>query len=169
VDRWLNGSVADQVLRRAQLPVLLVTADCRHRWPAEQPLRILVPLDGSPLGEHVLPVAAELANLLKAELVLLRAVEAEDEAGLGAVRGYFEDLAGRLKGQGASAVTDCARLGEAADVIEGVAREERADLIAMATHGRSGLARVLAGSIATATLRRASVPLLLVRPRTSAP
>ena len=58
----------------------------------------------------------------------------------------------------------CAAIGAAAGSIADTAREEGADLIAMATHGRTGLARLVLGSVATETLQRAMVPLLLLRP-----
>jgi nucleotide-binding universal stress UspA family protein len=167
MDRWLNGSVADAVLQHARLPVLLVTADCRPHWPADQPARVLVPLDGSRPSEAVLPAASEVAGLLGADRLLLKAVgPAQDSAqARREARRYLEGLAARLRGPEGPPVEAIVAAGEPAVVIEAAAGQDQVSLIALATHGRGGLGRVLAGSIATATLRQAQVPLLLVRPR----
>jgi nucleotide-binding universal stress UspA family protein len=184
--RWLYGSVADHVLRHAMVPVLLVPAACPYAWsgtggsqPAE-PRRILVPLDGSAFGEAILPAAGRLAALLDAEIDLLRAVEMPTSGGYpyaeslayvpelletqqAAAQGYVEDVAARLRAEGRG-VTARTEVGWPGTVIASVARERQAGVIAMATHGRSGLARVVLGSVATATLQQACAPLLLVRP-----
>src|SRR5688572_25334715 len=70
--RWIYGSVADEVLRRAGAPVMLVTPDAHNDLTPERPAPILVPLDGSGLGEAALPPAREWAAKLGAELILLR-------------------------------------------------------------------------------------------------
>ena len=64
--RWLYGSVADDVLRRVPVPVLLVSAVCTQTWADSQPLRVVVPLDGSDLAEEALGPARDLAVTLAA-------------------------------------------------------------------------------------------------------
>lgn len=176
--RWVYGSVADEVLRGADVPVLLVSAVSRRVWPTDRGLRILVPLDGSTLAEEVLGTAAPLAERAGGELVLLQAVELPTYLydGIGyaypaheldllrddAVQ-YLEGLADKLRSTG-KRVSVVAEIGFAASTIADVAREQDIDLIAMATHGRSGLARLVLGSVATATLHQATVPILLTRP-----
>jgi nucleotide-binding universal stress UspA family protein len=176
--RWLYGSVADRVLRLAEMPVLLVPAACRRAWAEDRPLRILVPLDGSPLAEEALDRSAELAEALGAEFFLLQIVQIpsyamygeayvyqpfDEEAELAGAREYLEGVAERLRGDGRTVKTR-AILGAPAFDVAKIARDEGADLIAMATHGYGGLARLVMGSVATGTLQRADVPILLSRP-----
>ena len=73
--RWLYGSVADEVLRRVPVPVLLVSAVCAQTWAQDQPLRVVAPLDGSDLAEEALGPARDLAATLGNELLLLGVVE----------------------------------------------------------------------------------------------
>src|SRR5207253_5755743 len=69
--RWLYGSVADEVLRRVPVPVLLVSAVCTQTLADDQPLRVVVPLDGSDLAEEALGPARDLAVTLGSALLLL--------------------------------------------------------------------------------------------------
>jgi nucleotide-binding universal stress UspA family protein len=178
--RWLYGSVADHVLRHAGVPVLLVSAVCAPAWPEGGPGTILVPLDGSELAEAALAPAAVLAGLFRARLLLLRVVEPPATAGaafgagyddtdddpaaaLSEAEGYLEGVARSLHEDGPPPEVAAAE-GPAAATIARVARERGAGLIAMGTHGRSGLGRLVLGSVATGTLHQAAVPLLLVRP-----
>jgi nucleotide-binding universal stress UspA family protein len=188
--RWLYGSVADHVLRHAPAPVLLVSALCgpAPARAAGAPGRVLVPLDGSPLAETALAPAAALADAFDARLLLLLVVEppspgrapygagyvaaAYDPAtALQEARGYLEGVACDLRRRGHRADVAAAE-GPAAATIAAAARERRVARIVMATHGRSGLGRMVLGSVATAVLHLADVPLVLVRPeavRSSAP
>jgi nucleotide-binding universal stress UspA family protein len=176
--RWLYGSVADAVLRGTQVPVFVVPPRAVPPWPGNRPPRILVPLDGSRLGETVLPAVHAWAASLAAEIVLLQVVvwppyvfgdgaeiiTLDPEIDLDAARAYLAEVAGRLGAP--NVMVRCrAETGRPVPaVIARVAGEEHADLVAMATHGRSGLSRLVLGSVATGTLQLAHVPLLLVRP-----
>lgn len=186
IGRWLYGSIADDVLRRATVPVLLISAACDHHWPLDRPLRVLVPLDGSLMSEAALAPAREFATSLGAEILLVRAIEEPmqdtyryDAAGLpiripaGEVelleaRHYLEWIRDghRLACPSADVFADT---GEASSVIAEAAARGDADLIVMATHGRTGLERLAMGSVATRVLQRVRVPVLLVsrtyRPR----
>jgi nucleotide-binding universal stress UspA family protein len=179
--RWLYGSVADLTLRETTVPVLLVPAACDRDWPAAGTPRILVPLDGSELAKEALGVAAGLAETLSAELHLLQVVEPIEylyaglyggpavyfpdsaEAELKQADAYLEALAAPLRAGGQTVVVHTA-IGSAAATIAELARAQAIDLVAMATHGRGGLARLVLGSVATGVLQRAHLPLLLVRP-----
>lgn len=152
--------------------------------------KILVPLDGSPLAEEILKPAGELGRQLGAELLLLRVIEpavldrfplADDASGLWgqallksldeqdtAVRqeaeAYLEGLARRLRLEGSTVQSRVVcRESPSAAILEQV-RAETADLIALATHGRRGIARLFLGSVAEQVLREAPVPVLLLRP-----
>lgn len=139
--------------------------------------RVLVPLDGSALAEGILPFVLQVAGPLDLEIELLRVVRpvppsvtelsrdvvVEDaEARLEECRAYLEAVARDLVDRGVR-VRVHARRGEPAAEIVRAARELGADLIAMTTHGRSGLGRLLHGSVAAAVLRDAHVPVLLLR------
>ncbi len=140
--------------------------------------RVLIPLDGSEVAESVLPFAEQIAGPLDAEVLLVRVVEpivtavalASGEVGGAdalvhhqlAAKRYLEDLAERLTAKGLRART-LAALGVPAVEIVAIAEAEKADLIAMTTHGRSGIRRFVFGSVAQEVLRAASVPVLLFR------
>src|SRR5438552_3788206 len=73
--RMLYGSVADEVLRRVPVPVLLVSAACTQVWAVEKPKRVLVPLDGSSLAAEAVRPARDLAATLGGEMVLLGVID----------------------------------------------------------------------------------------------
>src|SRR5688572_8786696 len=175
--RWLYGSVADQVIRQSSVPIVLVPITCDHVWEDAAALRILVPLDGSAFAEEVLDPAGKLASALKAELLLVGAAGPLEygyadgvpfersgfDAALRETHDYLEQVAARLRAEGRTVTVD-AETGRAGTVIDGIARRRHVDLIAMATHGRSGMARAALGSVATELLHRSTVPLVLWRP-----
>jgi nucleotide-binding universal stress UspA family protein len=140
--------------------------------------RVLIPLDGSELAEGILPFAENLAGPLDAELLLVRVVEpiatavalaSGDVGGADmllhhqlAAKRYLEEWAERLAAKGLQ-VRTLAGLGFPATKIVEMAEAEKADLIAMTTHGRSGVRRLVFGSVADEVLRTAGVPVLLFR------
>jgi nucleotide-binding universal stress UspA family protein len=135
--------------------------------------RVLVPLDGSAFAESVLPQIGPLLIRREAEILLLQAVEppvgidGDVVAGRELIRaraeGYLGALASTWKDRGAR-VSARVRLEAAADAVLDAAAEEKATLIAMATHGRTGFSRWAFGSVAEKVLRASRVPLFLVRP-----
>jgi nucleotide-binding universal stress UspA family protein len=134
--------------------------------------RILVPLDGSHLAELALPRATDLARPAGATVVLLRAAAAHTingdpaEAQILAVREaeeYLGRVAARLRAEGFEKVETSVWYGPAAPAIVDAARLRRADLIVMSSHGRSGLGRLILGSVAESVLRGTGVPILLLR------
>jgi nucleotide-binding universal stress UspA family protein len=149
--------------------------------------KIVVPLDGSDLAEEVLPVVEELASKLSADVLLLQAVISSSEAIRETVPGsgvtpeigmdvarqrveaetesaetYLKTVSERLASQGLTATTAVSEGPPVGAILE-YAREKGASLIALATHGRSGLARAVMGSVADAVVRNSEVPVLLVR------
>ena len=135
--------------------------------------KILVPLDGSTLAEAVLPRAVELANESGATVELLRAVEAHTIPGVDLTEAqikvveegeaYLDEVRAGLKAEGIREVETSVWYGPAAYAIVEAARLHKVDLIAMTTHGRSGLGRLILGSVAESVLRGTTVPILLVR------
>jgi nucleotide-binding universal stress UspA family protein len=133
------------------------------------------------MAERILPFIVQIAGPLDLEVVLMRAVPpivphaiegttyfAVDDvaARLAEAREYLAPLAADLRGRGIRATTD-ARHGQPVKEIVAAAREHGADMIAMTTHGRSGVSRLLFGSVAEAVLREAEVPVLMMRDRAS--
>src|SRR5437762_602347 len=115
--------------------------------------RILVPLDGSPLAEHALPFAETIAGGLGAALVLLRVPDPLEvpERARREAQEYLDPIAARLARAGVPVVVDVPEgYYQAADAIVGRVPDDAADLIVMATHGRSGFQRLLYGSVAEA-------------------
>jgi nucleotide-binding universal stress UspA family protein len=169
IGRFVYGSTADEVLRHAEVPLLLVPAASETPWPDDRPVRILVPLDGSVLAQEVFRQLGRLAEVMPCELLLLQVVQLPAYAQLfpadllDEVRAELTKLGAELRSPWRS-VEARAEVGPVAPTIARVAGEAHVDLIAMTTHGRGGLGRLLLGSVASATIQRAAVPLLLVRP-----
>jgi nucleotide-binding universal stress UspA family protein len=140
--------------------------------------RVLVPLDGTERAEAILPLVEQMAGPLDAEFILLRVVEPISPAAAMAPAGivaadtyalremdakrYLVEVESRLSKKGLRASTRIA-LGTPADEILAVAKATGADLIAMATHARSALGRILFGSVAEAVLHASPVPVLMIR------
>lgn len=162
--RWLYGSVADAVVRAAPTPVVLVPPDAPPAWPSDRALRILVAIDELRLAEAMLPAVAALARPLGASLRLVHVCppqQYDDDPTL--ARARLGALAEGLRQEGLPIFTQV-EMGQPFRTISQVASEQAVDLVALATHGRHGVERTVWGSVATATLRQARVPLLVVGP-----
>ena len=136
--------------------------------------KILIPLDGSKLAEQALTKALEAAQGAgEPTLFLLRAAEASTWPGtdateeqvrvVGEAQEYLASVATYLARQGFRKVKTAVWYGAPASAIVEAARVEKADLIVMTTHGRSGLGRLILGSVAEAVVRGTSTPILLLR------
>jgi nucleotide-binding universal stress UspA family protein len=132
--------------------------------------RILIPLDGSPIAESVIPQALRFwapdAELILLNVIVPVPVDAylsSIEVGRAAAKEYIEGIRERVELHGVKA-TALVREGMPADVILEAARDEHATHIAMATHGRGGIARFLMGSVAEAVMRASPVPVFALRP-----
>lgn len=166
--RAFLGSVAEEVLRHSEVPMLVVRQGARSgAWK-----RIVVPLDGSSLAEKILPEAMRLARAFGSEIDLLRvtpsAVVQMTAAGHGGPlpeedpMPYLRGLCDRLAKDGVTARA-VARKGDAASEICRHAKELGAGAILVATHGRSGLKRMMMGSVAEHVLRAAPCPVYVLR------
>jgi nucleotide-binding universal stress UspA family protein len=164
--RVLLGSVAERILRASPVPVLLL----RPFWSYEMlpeggveqmPLRtILLPVDGSGLALCAVPAASRVARRFGAEVLVLHVlVKGEDPT---AVRGQLDDLRERFAIDGVSARVALEQ-GDPAQAILAAAKNGKADLVVLSTHGRSGLSRLVVGSVTEAVAREAKTPLLVVR------
>jgi nucleotide-binding universal stress UspA family protein len=140
--------------------------------------KILVPLDGSPLSEAVLPHAEELAKKDGAEIVILRvpehiepkfraqayaeSIHAQEDADK-AAEAYVHDKAALLQQENIKA-RGIAREGPVTETILAVAEETHADAIAMSTHGWKGLQHLLKGSVAEKIVQNAHIPVIVIHP-----
>ncbi len=132
------------------------------------PTSILVPIDGSPLGDRAIDLAVRIAHADGARLVLFRAVPegtlGEVEAALDRARAEVEALAARHAAASGLAVEARVGHGDPARAILAAAEGAGAGLIVLSTHGRTGVRRALRGSVAEAVLRDAPVPVLAATP-----
>lgn len=142
---------------------------------------ILVPLDGSKRAERILPHVEELALRFGAEVIFIRVVE-PNVSTIGAhgsnpemyidmvddlykeAKAYLTALKGEFREKGISVKT-IVRRGTVVNNIISISESEDVDLIAMASHGRTGLGRVFYGSVAAGVLHQVDRPLLLIRAR----
>jgi nucleotide-binding universal stress UspA family protein len=182
---WL-GSVADELARVSPVPVLMIRpepAGAGGRFG-----RILVPLDGSKQSETILEHALRLLRVAgDGDLILLEVVQpvgaavwlpqGELSAGVPAdellrrqqeeAAAYLQEAARPLAAAGVRVRTRVEVAASVAAAILEAAHTERVDLVALSTHGRSGLARVALGSVADKIVRASPTPVLLFRPPAS--
>jgi nucleotide-binding universal stress UspA family protein len=183
---WL-GSTADYLVRHLDVPVLVVRPGAGRRTEAPPGSgQMLVPLDGSPRAEEALAPAVELARVWDLEVRLLRVVgpivtadtaypvSARYDEDLTAMarasaQAYLDQVILCLHGQGIRA-TGAAVIGAStAETILDQARGGQVKMLAIATHGRGALGRLMLGSVADKLVRGAEVPVLVRRPVKDAP
>lgn len=166
LDWWVSGSVTDRVLRQSGKAVLIIPSG-REELFHQPGKEILVTLDGSPLAELILQPACRLAHQLQGGLVLVQAVAERHLEREAVAREYLENVAKDLAYQRLSVQT-VVQVGQPIEAINTVARVRNTAAIALATHGRRGLARLMLGSVATGLAQRAEWPLLVFSPRATA-
>jgi nucleotide-binding universal stress UspA family protein len=189
---WL-GSVADEMLRDARVPLLLVRPNTGAADLDREPTlnKIILPLDGSDLAEQILKPIVTMAGLVPdSEVILVRAIsetvpleaagevpEAEHEARtlreeIRAIQTklreeahhYLESVAMRLRERGLKVTTQVVVEDRPAVAILDEAEARHAGMIALETHGRRGLARLALGSVADKVVRGSHIPVLVQRP-----
>lgn len=183
----LRGSVTNMVIRSSPVPVMAMTPE-KQDTPQDQSVtlsRVLVPLDGSPFAESVLPYVENLAGRLGLEVVLVQVLgfdETFPPAGGAAVphdainpqmdttpeevaatdaNQYLESVAKRLGGRGMKARWEVIR-GDPAQNIAKLSQETPDNMIALASHSRSGISRWVTGSVAEELLRTSGDPVLII-------
>ena len=179
---WL-GSVVDMLLRTSPCPLLLVHAhDGEPGAQRSEEPQILIPLDGSALAEQVIEPALALGSPMGAAYVLLQIVqptllygpvpyaepvdidfEGTRRRQVEAQR-YLDTVAQRFQATGVRVTTMALSAEHPAQALLDVAQQHAITLVALATHGRSGLKRVFLGSIADKVVRGATIPVLVHRP-----
>lgn len=179
--RALLGSVADALLPAVRCPLMLIRPHGelpREGEPASI-THVLVPLDGTAEGDTVLRRAAELAAVTGARCTLVHVRRPEVLSGVAAPdalldpvaaqrsdeadEAYLGRMAELVRARVSSVSTVLIRVKAPTDAIIDYAGTHAVDLIAMATHARHGLARVMLGSTATDLLKKTRLPMLLTR------
>jgi nucleotide-binding universal stress UspA family protein len=186
LSRLLTRSVADDLLRHAPRPLFLVrtgeeAVNLNQEFVFPQ---MVIPLDGSDLGEQVLKTASALARLMVADVTLLQAIPPVFAGGYDAgilmapppnvaevtdcmkeaAEKYLGDVATRLRAEGLKVTTHVAVEEHPLEAILEAVEGKPNSLIALATHGRGGISRMLLGSVADKIVRSAKAPVLVVRP-----
>ncbi|MBA3470865.1 MAG: universal stress protein [Herpetosiphonaceae bacterium] len=181
LQRWFLGSVADKVFHAVRKPVMIV-----RPAPKNQPVvdkgqyrTILVPLDGSSIAAQAIDMAQQIGKNTGATLVLLGAVPNVTDLIMGVgdtlplwmeeqlqeekdrLTKYLDLTAQQYVATGGKARTRVV-YGQPAEEILHACTDEKADLIVMASHGRSGMQRLWYGSVATKVVNAAAVPLLII-------
>ena len=181
--RWLLGSVASKVVQTATNPLLLMrpvenSAPLTHIGLGS----LLVPLDGSSLAEIVLPQIASLARKINLKVHLLQVYTLPKSAFVVAdgmfdqgpavfrealrkeAETYLGAKAAQLRSEGVDQIMTSAVEGDPASEIIDSARAASDNLIAMSTHGRSGITRWALDSVAERVIHHSGDPVLIIRP-----
>jgi nucleotide-binding universal stress UspA family protein len=181
LDRWLHGSVTEEVLSRTPTPLLVVPAHAELAMDGK--LRVLMPLDGSRVGEAALSFLRRHSTSRPLELRLVRFVSvtpfyvgvetsfagyqltpAEIDAEVASATDYLSEQARTIIDPRIDARHEVLQTSDSiARSILDVAQAGRADMIAIGTHAKAGVARLILGSISEEVLERSLVPVLLVR------
>ncbi len=180
ISRWVYGSVADKVLRQSCCATLIIREKVEQI--AGKFKNILVCLDGSKLAEKVLDVALSIAQCSQAEVILLRVIEpanllfdmetadqvqeSVNALERGEAEAYLNTLMQNMP-QTPSSLTAHTIMGPPADTIIDFAKDQQVDLIAMSSHGRSGISRWVYGSVAEKVMRGAPCATLIMRGKES--
>ena len=183
IKRWVLGNVAAKVARATKGPVALIRVDEKGLKASKKAKirNIILPLDGSKESEAAIRPVEELASKLKAHVVLLHVIPPtyfvysipgetvempftpEDmQRSQEKAEHYLETVAAAFKNRDIDVRTQVI-VGTAAEEILSLADEVPADMVAMSTHGRSGISRWAFGSIADKILHAANTPVLLIR------
>jgi nucleotide-binding universal stress UspA family protein len=182
IRRWALGNVASKIVSATSKQVMLIRAKGGQTDVSKEKLtNVLVPVDGSRESESILKSVTYLAAELKLPLTLLH-IYAHELSAYPSVenikeiekqrktrQAYIEKLGSKLRAQGLNVETvfkEVSQGEEAAEIIK-LANEGKFSLVAMATHGRSGIGRWIFGSNAQKVLYEGSTPMLLVRPTKS--
>ena len=178
LDRILFGSVALKILQAAPMPLLLArpllkpdgSISSAERTDPARFQNILVPLDGSQTAEEIVPAVEKLARAMRSRLHLLTVVpggSTESEHRRAAEAALLRWC--RIFDSVGVEATPEVRAGEASSEVLDCLQQRGLDTIALTTHGHTGLARALYGSVAEKLLARATVPILVCRSRLTHP
>ncbi|MFQ6026653.1 MAG: universal stress protein [Dehalococcoidia bacterium] len=181
IRRWTLGSVTDKVLQATINPLLIIRAGDQEATTTEVKLKtVIVPLDGSPVGEGILPHLTPLVAALGLKVTLLQVTPPAEEyyrymdypvADYGDLSkevdtqalAYFCRVSRKLRQQGVSSIEERLIHGHPAAAIVDYASKTPDSLVAMGTHGRSGVGRWILGSVTDRVVQQSGDPVLVIR------
>ena len=176
IQRWRLGSVADRIIRESACPCLVIGPNVTVQLSPYSIKRVLAPLDGTGLSELALPLAVRIAEITGAELDLTRVVTTPTMAvdpGMGVypldLLTAIEDAAKAYLAEKVAAlgsthrVTTALHVGGPGEQLLAHLQENPSELVVVASHGRSGVARAALGSVADQLLH-GPAPVLVFRP-----
>ena len=159
----VTGSVAEEVLRQVDAPVLLVGPTSAAKDPTAATGPVLICVDGSRVSDAIVPVAMEWFRTTRQAAQFVRVIRRDEDAE--AAGEPLADLVTELNVDVSDRVSwTVLQHEDPAAAIVDLAQREQAPLIAMATHGRTGLNRVIVGSVTNNAVHDAPCPVLTVRP-----
>jgi nucleotide-binding universal stress UspA family protein len=186
IRRWMTGSVADEVVRGAGVPVVLVRGDQELPEGSSLTIRsILLPVDGSTYGESAISYAIEIAKTFGSTIHLLRVVDTPSAYAMlsrhmeaAATGDVLDEIISSMRQEASEYVDRIASEIREHDVevktviLEGYPGEQVIEherrgyfqLVVMATAGRSGVSRIVFGSVAERVLKLGRSPVMMVRP-----
>ena len=180
IKKWAMGSVASKIITATRRPIMLIRAkeaDAAKKGTID---KLLLPLDGSKESESILPHAMEIASKFKSEVIMFQAIslafptyaaeayayvtysDQQMDAMKASALDYLEKIGSSFREKGIEVKSDV-RFGSTADEVINYTDEIGADLVAMTTHGRSGIGRWLFGSTTARVMKGGNTNLLLVR------
>ena len=175
---WL-GSVADSLVRHSSFPLMVIRPmEDGETFPEARFDHVLIPLDGSPIGENILEPSVELGRIMGSRVTLLHVVAPHLSIGARVSplpAGHFKNRLEEAEQYLAKVRTNLEKEGIETDIvidsniaparaILAAAEDKDVDLIALATHGYTGVKRAILGSVTDKVLRASRWPLLLKRP-----
>ena len=182
ISHWPLGSIASKVVQRSNIPVFLVRSSQPGKAPADNELdKILVTLDGSQFSEAIIPHVEKLAKSMNSEVTLLRVIESAKLPQLAAysdrekyekdfmakmereAERYLDKKRTALESKGVK-VNSAFIIGKPVEAILQYSEERSANLVALTTHGFSGISKWAYGSVAAKIIEGSPKPILLVRP-----
>ena len=182
ISHWPLGSIASKVVQRSNIPVFLVRSSQPEKAPADNELdKILVTLDGSQFSEAIIPHVEKLAKSMNSEVTLLRVIESAKLPQLAAysdrekyekdfmakmereAERYLDKKRTALESKGVK-VNSVFLTGKPVETILQYSEEKSANLVALTTHGFSGISKWAYGSVASKIIEGSPKPILLVRP-----
>jgi nucleotide-binding universal stress UspA family protein len=175
IQRWLQGSIANRIIQLILKPVLILRPRRDEIHPVPEYKRLLVSLDGSEFAERVLPWV-RASTQFDSQVLLLHVPEVPEAEEFGAMVEEIEALRKQAEEQAMEYLTRIAseleeegiqtrviiKGSRPAETIVSVAREEEADVILLATHGRGGMDRLFMGSVADRVIQYSHRPVFLV-------
>ena len=182
--RWVLGRVAQKMLQASKNPLILIRPNDESLTPGEACLsRLIVPLDGSRLAEQIFPHIVYLGTKLRLPAVLIRTyalptasyffaahVSPPEMAALAEkmkqeIGDYLQTKVKELCAQGLAKVSTVLVEGSGPAEIIDLARKTSGNMVAMSTHGRSGMGRWVLGSVTDRVVSNCGAPVLVIRPK----